>query len=335
MYNRKGELFMINQTIQRIMDLLIDEKGFFLEEFPSVEEEFNFYLYTKIRNGYLAVIFSSAGHEDENHLAFRNYALKNGFNAYVLNVIFTSGNYGSLNPRLPNYSEAFVDGEGNFYNLDELGKSILLHSETRVVAKPKASAIKWTLGLVGINVLIYILTAIASRSLDINILVLVQYGAKVNELIIYGEYWRLLTSAFLHADLLHILFNMYALYSLGKIVEIELGGIRYLIIYFFSAITAGLLSFYMTPNITVGASGAIFGLLGAILVMALFGKSKALKGMVRSILFILGLNLFIGFAGSSNIDNFGHVGGLLGGIFVAGIFMLIERLGKNRDENRI
>lgn len=325
---------MINQTIQHIMDILIDEKGFFLEEFPSMEEDFNFYLYTKIRNGYLAVIFSSAGHEDENHLAFRNYAAKNGIQAYVLNVIFTNGSYGSLNPRLPNYSEAFVDGEGTFYNLDDLGKSILLQRENRLV-KPKASSIKWTLGLVGINVLIYILTAIASGSLDINILVLVQFGAKVNELIIYGEYWRLVTSAFLHADMLHILFNMYALYSLGRIVETELGGIRYLIIYFFSAITAGLLSFYLTPNIAVGASGAIFGLLGAMLIMALFGKSKALKSMVRSILFILGLNLFIGFAGSANIDNFGHVGGLLGGIFVATIFMLMERPGKHQDENRI
>lgn len=331
---QKGELFMINQTIQQIMDLLIDEKGFFLEEFPSMEEDFSFYLYTKIRNGYLAVIFSSAGHEDENHLAFRNYALKNGFKSYVLNVIFTSGNYGSLNPRLANYSEAFVDGEGNLYNLDELGKSILVQTDAKSV-KPKVSQLKWTLSLVVVNILMYILTAIASRSIDINILVLVQYGAKVNELIVYGEYWRLITSAFLHADMLHILFNMYALYSLGKIVETELGGIRYLIIYFFSAITAGLLSFYLTPNIAVGASGAIFGLLGAILIMALFGKSKALKGMVRNILFILGLNLFIGFAGNSNIDNFGHIGGLLGGIFVAAIFMLIERFGRNQDENRI
>ncbi|MGB4588516.1 MAG: rhomboid family intramembrane serine protease [Clostridiaceae bacterium] len=324
---------MINQTIQHIMDILIDEKGFFLEEFPSMEEDFNFYLYTKIRNGYLAVIFSSAGHEDENHLAFRNYAQKNGFKSYVLNVIFTSGNYGSLNPRLPNYSEAFVDSDGNLYNLDELGKSILMHSDAKVV-KPKVSAMKLTLSLVLINSIIYILTAVASGSTDINILVLIQYGAKVNELIVYGEYWRLLTSAFLHADMLHILFNMYALYSLGKIVETELGGIRYLIIYFFSAITAGLLSFYLTPNIAVGASGAIFGLLGAILIMALFGKSKALKGMVRNILFILGLNLFIGFAGNSNIDNFGHIGGLLGGIFVASIFMLLDRQVKNRDENQ-
>ena len=322
---------MANSAIQNIMDLLIDEKGFFLEEFPSFEKDFSFYLYTRIRNGYLAVIFSSAGHEAENHLAFRSYAVKNDLNAYVLNVIFTNGQYMSMTPKIQNYSEAYVDGEGKFYSLDDIGKSILTQRKV-TMEKPRASSMKWTWARLGFNIIMYLITAIASRSTEIDILVLVLFGAKVNELIAYGEYWRLLSSAFLHADLLHILFNMYALFSLGRIVESELGALRYLIIYFISAITSGLLSYALTPNISVGASGAIFGLLGAVLVMAIFKRSKALKGMLRSIVFILGLNLFIGFTGSGNIDNFGHVGGLIGGILLTSIMLLLERTTRKKDE---
>jgi rhomboid protease GluP len=97
---------MINRIIQQTMDLLIDEKGFFLEEFPSMEEDLGFYLYTPIKNGYLAVIFSSLGQEDENLLAFMNHARMNHMAAYVLNIVFTDGHPVAMKENLPNYSSS-------------------------------------------------------------------------------------------------------------------------------------------------------------------------------------------------------------------------------------
>ena len=185
-----------------------------------------------------------------------------------------------------------------------------------------------TLALVALNIILYLFTAFASKSLDIGIEVLIRYGAKVNELIMAGEVYRLLTSAFLHGDLTHILFNMYALFALGKLVEEAMGTARFLIVYFISALGGGLMSFFFTPNVSVGASGAIFGLLGAVLVLALLGKSGVNRRMFPRILLLLGINLFSGFS-SSTIDNFGHIGGLLAGILVS--FTLLQFFEKKEE----
>ncbi|MFH5836673.1 rhomboid family intramembrane serine protease [Proteiniclasticum sp. C24MP] len=317
---------MINKVIRETMDLLIDEKGFFLEEFHSIEEELNFYLYTPIKNGFLAVIFSTLGKEDENLLAFMNHARLNGIPAYILNIVFTGGHPVPLKEKLPNYSEVYVDEEGKFFGHDDVSRSVL---SRKVAVKQKMTlrSMAVTFTLMILNIVIYTFTAIKSGGLDIDIFVLIRYGAKVNELIQAGAYYRLFTSAFLHADFMHVLFNMYALFALGRIVEEFMGKWKMLGIYCFSAVTGGMLSYLYTPNVAVGASGAIFGLLGAILVITLFGKKKSMKSMFSRIMIVLAINLFSGFT-SSNIDNFGHIGGLLGGIVITALILLLSRRPK-------
>ena len=324
---------MINKVIQDTIGLLVDDKGFFLEEFPSIEEDLNFYLYTPIKNGFLAVIFSRLGKEDENLLAFMNHARLNQIPAYVVNIVFTGVHAAPFKENLPNYSEVYVGEEGNFYGLDDVTRSVL--SKNQMVRKKfTLRTMLVTFSLMIINLLIYGFTAYESGSPDINIFVLIKYGAKVNELINMGEYYRLFTSAFLHADFMHILFNMYALFALGKIVEETLGSIKMTAIYIFSALTGGFLSYLYTPNVSVGASGAIFGLLGAILIIALFGRQKSMKALFSRIMIVLAINLFSGFT-SSSIDNFGHIGGLLGGIAITLLILMMERFTRQKDDETV
>lgn len=314
--------------VQNTINLLVDQKGFFLEEFESNEESLGFYLYTHIKNGYLAVIFSSLGREDENLASFQAHAKQKGFNAYVFNIVFTQGHQVVPKAQVPNYSEAYVDVEGNFFGLDDLGRSVL----GKPIAVPKRRIVEImpvTLGLIGINIIIFLITAFYSRSLDIDIRVLIDFGAKVNELIVQGEYYRLVTSAFLHADGMHILFNMYALFALGRILEDLLGKVKYSLIYMFSALTGGIFSYLYTPNVSVGASGAIFGLLGALFVVAILKRHVVNKGLLPRIAIVLMISLFSGFS-SGTTDNFGHIGGLLGGLALSFIILIFE---KKSEEN--
>lgn len=320
---------MENTVVQKIMSLLIDEKGFFLEEFKSGEDTLGFYLYTHIKNGYLAVIFSSLGREDENLAAFHTHAKAQGFNAYVFNIIFTKGHQVIPKEIVPNYSEAYVDDEGNFFGLDDLGRSIL--SKPQFIQKQKrklTEIMPITLGIIGLNILMYLVTVFYSKSLDIDIRVLIVFGAKVNELIVEGQYYRLITSAFLHADGMHILFNMYALFALGRILEDFLGKVKYSLIYIFSAFTGGIFSYLYTPNVSVGASGAIFGLLGALLMVAILRRNVVNRGLLPRIAVVLMISLFSGFS-SGTTDNFGHIGGLIGGIALSFILLTFEK--KNRE----
>ncbi|MDD3223726.1 MAG: rhomboid family intramembrane serine protease, partial [Clostridium sp.] len=120
--------------------------------------------------------------------------------------------------------------------------------------------------IIAANVIVFLITVYFSNNImDINTNVLEMMGAKDNALILNGQYYRLFTSMFLHSGLIHISMNMYSLYILGKLVEKFYGRSRYVFIYFLSGICASILSFIMTPQMSVGASGAIFGILGATL----------------------------------------------------------------------
>lgn len=173
--------------------------------------------------------------------------------------------------------------------------------------------------LISINIIMYLITALLSRNLiNSNINVLIFLGAKVNSLIDKGQYYRLITCAFLHGGLIHLGLNMYALYALGPLVEKIYGKFKYLSIYLFSAICSSLLSYLMSPSISIGASGAIFGLLGACLLISLKYKDRVGKAFVNNIISVIFVNLIIGFS-VSNVDNFGHIGGLIGGILISGL----------------
>ena len=145
-------------------------------------------------------------------------------------------------------------------------------------------------------------------------LTLIYFGANFDLLVKSGEFYRLLTCAFLHLDIFHLLFNMYALYVIGPQVESFFGKFKFIVIYLVSALTASLLSIAFNHNIiSVGASGAIFGLLGCILYFGYHYRIYLGNVIKSQIVPIIVLNLFLGFI-MSGVDNYAHIGGLIGGI---------------------
>ncbi len=140
-------------------------------------------------------------------------------------------------------------------------------------------------------------------------------GAKSNEAILHGQVWRYFTPVFLHVNLLHLFVNMYSLYVIGPAVERPFGGTRFILIYLLSGVTGVAASLAFSPHASAGASGAVFGLLGALggflyLHRELFGSAAV--GQLRHIVIVAVINLAIGL--SPGIDNWGHLGGLLAGV---------------------
>lgn len=144
-------------------------------------------------------------------------------------------------------------------------------------------------------------------------------GAKYNELILNGQVWRLFTAMFLHIGIVHLLFNLFALNALGPMVEGYFGHWRFALIYVIGGLFGSLASYAFSAAPSAGASGAVFGLAGATTVYFLtyrdnFGKRG--ESILQSMLAIIGINLVFGLA-MSGIDNWGHIGGLIGGALVA------------------
>ncbi|MDV3429390.1 MAG: rhomboid family intramembrane serine protease [Bacillota bacterium] len=179
--------------------------------------------------------------------------------------------------------------------------------------------------IIVINVIAYLITAYFSGNLmDADINVLVALGAKYNPLIKAGEYYRLFTCGFLHGGIIHLALNMIALYSVGPIVEKYFGKVKYIIIYIVSLLLSSVLSYLFSDSVSIGASGAIFGLLGSLLIIGLYNRKRISSDFVRSIINVIVINLIIGFT-IPNIDNYGHIGGLLGGVLVTFIFIKFKK----------
>lgn len=146
--------------------------------------------------------------------------------------------------------------------------------------------------------------------------VLVQYGAKENDLIIHGQYWRFITPIFLHANLLHVGLNMLNFVILGVFLERLFGHWRFLLIYLVTGVVSIISSFYFMPQeVSVGASGAIFGLVGAYSIFVLIHRRAFRNGGIPTLLWlviVIGVNLSIGLF-IPNVDNYAHTGGLLSG----------------------
>jgi rhomboid protease GluP len=145
------------------------------------------------------------------------------------------------------------------------------------------------------------------------------FGDKVNDLIRAGQLWRLITPVFLHGSILHIAFNMYALWIFGRGIETRYGHGRFLLLYFLSGFAGNVMSFLLTVNPSLGASTAIFGLISAEGVFIIQNRKLLGPRVNRSLanlLYIAGVNLLIGFT-TTSVDNWGHIGGLLGGLIFA------------------
>lgn len=169
-----------------------------------------------------------------------------------------------------------------------------------------------TYALIIINVLVFLAMYIFGKGSE-DTLTLLLFGANYPVLVRAGDYYRLITSAFLHAGLLHLIFNNYALYVIGSQLESFLGKAKFLIIYLVSAICGSLMSMLFSDGISVGASGAIFGLLGSLLYFG-YNYRVYLGTVLKSqIIPLIIINLVIGFI-TPGIDNAAHIGGLLGGL---------------------
>jgi rhomboid protease GluP len=186
----------------------------------------------------------------------------------------------------------------------------------RTLALPSVNPI-FTYAFLVANVLVFGATLSLGRT-PRGIPLLFELGWKDSAAIVAGgEYWRLVTPIFLHANLLHLGFNCYALYILGPQVERHFGYMRFLVVYLLSGIAGVIASVAFKPAAySVGASGAIFGLVGALIVY-LYQNRDLFGGMGRrrlaSAIQVAVMNLIIGFASGGVIDNWGHIGGFAGG----------------------
>ena len=187
--------------------------------------------------------------------------------------------------------------------------------------------------------IMYIILVIKSGNLlifDADTLALL--GANNLALVKSGEIWRLLTAAFLHGGLIHIVVNMYSLFILGTQVETFIGKWKFLFIYIVSAISGSLLSLvFAEPNVvSVGASGALFGLMGSLLYFGYHYRLYLSDAIKNQIIPIIIINLLIGFTVSRIdnvahiIDNVAHIGGLIGG-YLASMAFGIENKSEKRD----
>jgi membrane associated rhomboid family serine protease len=176
--------------------------------------------------------------------------------------------------------------------------------------------------LIGINVAVALgafLSGASTTNGGIGGSSLIADGAVSRFTIDQGDYWRLLTSGFLHSGFFHLIFNMFALYILGGMLEPAIGRLKFGVVYFVSLFAGAFGALLLTPDpttVTVGASGAIFGLMGAAVIVM---RDRGINPMESGIGLWIGLNLVITFA-IPGISIGGHIGGLIGGAIVAVIF---------------
>jgi membrane associated rhomboid family serine protease len=204
---------------------------------------------------------------------------------------------------------------------------------TRVVRNPTgtpgAGAFPATVALIAINVVVYLIE-IAGGTGGPNspggsvIVDFALFGPAVAE----GELYRLVTGGFLHASIIHIGFNMFLLFMLGRLLEPALGTPRFVLLYFTSLLAGSLGALVLDPNaFTVGASGAVFGLFGAGFLLA---RERGMDSLATQLGLLIVINLLFSL-GPSHISLGGHVGGLIGGVLCAILIVAGERdmLGRN------
>lgn len=185
-----------------------------------------------------------------------------------------------------------------------------------------------TYALIIINVIIFALMYIYGNGSE-NLETLIKFGANYIPLVKSGEYYRIITSAFLHIGAMHLIFNMYALYTAGTQIEYIYGKIKYIFIYIFSAIMGSLFTVALSGDnvVAAGASGAIFGLFGSLLYFGYNYRGYIGNALINQIIPVVILNLFIGFS-NPNIGNAAHIGGLIGG------YIISMALGANINEEK-
>ena len=184
--------------------------------------------------------------------------------------------------------------------------------------------------LIFINIVMFVLMYMLGNGSE-NTNTLIDFGANYILLTKAGEYYRLITSGFLHIGVIHLLLNMYSLYIVGSQVEYFYGKVKYIIIYLFSLIMGSLFTVALSSvnTVSAGASGAIFGLLGSILYFGIKYRGYIGDSLVNQIVPVVVLNLIIGFT-TPGIGNAAHIGGLIGGYLIS----MAVGIGIDKKEQR-
>jgi membrane associated rhomboid family serine protease len=208
--------------------------------------------------------------------------------------------------------------------------------KTRVVRNPTGTpsgfeATPATYVLIALNVIVFLVEIAkgAGGFFDVGLSRFVVDFALFGPSVAEGEWYRLVTSGFLHAGLLHIGFNMFLLLVLGRLLEPALGTPRFLVLYFASLLAGSLGALLIEPDaLTLGASGAVFGLAGATFVVA---RGRGMDALASEIGFLILFNLVFSFV-APRISIGGHIGGLIGGVICAMVIVAGEKgmFGRNR-----
>ncbi len=189
--------------------------------------------------------------------------------------------------------------------------------------------------LIGICVALFVLDFFIqiydAATLDVNRSIINEYGMKINSAIKAGEFWRYITAMFLHGSILHIGFNMYALFIWGRHIEVLYGRWRFVAIYMMAGILSIAASFAFTDANSLGASGAIYGLFGALFYFRKYDKDLFTKIFGTQVFIFVGVSLFLGFT-MTYVDNVAHIAGLIGGYLAAhSVGLLSQILDKKRS----
>lgn len=234
-----------------------------------------------------------------------------------------------INDYFPNFKEKVVSKNNGIVDVlemtEELNKKTIKEDNELAKIFLKKDQPIVTYSIILLNIIVFMLSL-----LDYNMIIncFANYYINVKN----GEIYRLLTACFVHANFLHIFFNMYALYYIGPMVEKYYGKLKYLLIYLGSGIMGSLFSVVLSNNVSIGASGAIFGLFGSMLYFG-YKYRATLDGFVRSgIIPVLFINLILGFI-VPNIDVYGHIGGLIGGLLLSYIVGVYRKTKKKNTIN--
>ena len=241
-----------------------------------------------------------------DNVNIENFSVPNISLAYV-NSIKDLNKYNFVIEAYPDIIKEADYKEKGFELFEKITKDINAKNEGDMkmndeVFSMKKPVITWA--LIIINVVLFILSSIFGFTADLA----VNRGYIVN-----GEYYRLITGIFMHGGILHLIFNMYALYVIGMQLESFVGKAKYLTIYLLSGLAGSMLSIFFSNGYSVGASGAIFGLMGALLYFGYHYRAYLGTTLKSQIIPLIVLNLLLGFT-MTGIDNWAHIGGLIGGV---------------------
>ncbi|MBB6242407.1 rhomboid family intramembrane serine protease [Rhodanobacter sp. MP1X3] len=275
----------------------------------------------------LDALFNVARDGNSFHIMVRSDREKKQFIKFSTNSRLDAGEIENLLPseQTPEFAKARLEESDFHQRLDRLS--------------PRAPV---TLIIIAINLIVFAAMCIGGVGVfDADSNLVMKWGSNYGPMTMGGQWWRLFTSMFVHFGIIHIALNMFVLFQNGRMIERLFGSFRFILLYVFAGLAGSMVSLLWNPEVnSAGASGAIFGLIGGLLVFVLNPRNRVPKAVVQehrnSTLLFVGYNLFYGFA-HTGIDNGAHIGGLVAGLAMG--FLLARPLDlesrAKSDVNRV